>query len=144
MGGCSRRSASCENVGKGASLDSWPDKYLFVCRFLFVSDGQHLCRVHKTQRHSPAGHQREGHERLAVRLQPAARRHDKVSFARPPLTALQSDPMLKTANQTKLPFAATDRSWPGDAAECRRTEEVERRGFPPSGRPLNIPSVNTY
>lgn len=32
------------------------------------SDSQHICCVHKTQRNPAAGQQREGHERLAVRV----------------------------------------------------------------------------
>lgn len=100
-----------------AARDVWADKYLF----LFVSDGQHLCRVHKTPRHSPAGHQREGHERLAVRLQPAARRHDKVSFARPSAQSTTVRPHVENSK-------------PNQTAVCRHRSKLARRR---SGMPKN-------
>lgn len=129
---------SCENMKTEFGEPAWRT---FVLFFLYVLDAQHFCCVHKTQRHSPAGHQREGHERLAVRLQPAAGRDDKVSSAQK--AALKNRNPINRQPKTKL-LCVTDRSWPGDAAECRRTEEAERRGVLPSRRPLNIPSVNTY
>lgn len=105
------------------NLYAWGDNVPFS-KFFFFLDSEHVCCVHKTSRNPPPGHQRERHERLALRLQPSAGWNDKVPAKSWSWRVLDLRESQSSLCELPLP---TDPSWRGGAAAYRRTDRAAQR-----------------
>lgn len=89
-------------------------KNVSLRKYCFFSDSKHVRCVHETSRNPPPGHQRERHERLAVRLQPSSSWNDKVRAVSRFILDSYFTSESKSPSATFI--SPTDPSWRGGAA----------------------------